>query len=192
MAELIFVLGGARSGKSAFARRLAAAGPAPVVFLATITPGDEESRRRVVRHRRERPPDRETLEESIDVVEAIGRATASDAAGTVLLDCLSVWVSNLLLRLLGESPSPDEADAAEEQVLRSVDSLLAQHRVAAARLVIVSNEVGAGVVPPYPLGRVFRDILGLANQRVAAQADRVYFVVAGIPNEIKGPGPVGS
>jgi adenosylcobinamide kinase/adenosylcobinamide-phosphate guanylyltransferase len=188
VAELIFVLGGARSGKSAFARRLAADGPAPVVFIATMTPGDEESGRRIERHRRERPPDWRTVEEPIDVVEAIVRATAPDVPGTVLLDCLSLWVSNLTLRLLGESPSPDEADAAEEQVLRSVDSLLAQQRGAAARLVIVSNEVGAGVVPPYPLGRAFRDILGLAHQRVAAQADRVYFVVAGIPNEIKGPG----
>ncbi|MEX1252946.1 MAG: bifunctional adenosylcobinamide kinase/adenosylcobinamide-phosphate guanylyltransferase [Dehalococcoidia bacterium] len=185
MSELILVLGGARSGKSAFARRLAAEGPTPVLFVATMEPGDDELRRRIERHRRERPPEWRTLEEPLAVVDALRRCDG--APDTVLLDCLTLWVANLLQRSLGDEVAPDAIEAAEADALMQVDALLGWRSESGARLIVVSNEVGLGIVPEYPLGRAFRDILGLAHQRIAAAADRVYFVVAGLANEIKGP-----
>jgi adenosylcobinamide kinase/adenosylcobinamide-phosphate guanylyltransferase len=183
MSELVFVLGGARSGKSAFARTLAPEGPAPVVFVATMEAGDEELRRRIARHQRERPPGWRTVEEPLAVIEAL--RSLDDAPGTVLLDCLTLWVANLLQRSLGDDTSMDAMDAAEADVLAQVEALLAWQRESGARLIVVSNEVGLGVVPAYPLGRAFRDVLGSAHQRIAAAAERVYFLVAGLPNEIK-------
>lgn len=184
MAQIVLILGGARSGKSAYARRLASAGPEPIMFLATLEAGDEEMRRRIERHRSDRPDNWLTLEEPADPVEALRRI--SPAPATVILDCLSGWVANVLLGTAGEEPSPDDADRAEQDVLQRVDRLLDWQREAAARLIIVSNETGLGIVPAYPLSRVYRDVLGLAHQRSAAAADEVYFLVAGIPQTLKG------
>jgi adenosylcobinamide kinase / adenosylcobinamide-phosphate guanylyltransferase len=183
MGQLILVLGGARSGKSAFAGRLAAAGSTPVLFVATMEPGDDETRRRIERHKRERVSGWVTVEEPIDVVEAVSSQDPRPA--TVLLDCLTLWTANLLQRRLGEAPSLEAIDAAEAEVLRQVNALLDWQRAASANLVIISNEVGLGLVPPYPLGRAFRDVIGLAHQLIAAAAGRVYVLTAGIANEIK-------
>lgn len=178
MAELILILGGARSGKTTYAQRLAheLAGDA-VLFVATAESRDAEMAQRIAAHQRARPQAWRTLETPRNVGAAIA---AADAARVVLIDCLTLLVSNAILAL-GEEPDAAPAEAA---VRAEVDALLATQRRSPATFIVVSNEVGLGLVPPYPLGRVYRDLLGLANQMLAAQATRVYLMVAGIPVDI--------
>ena len=181
--RLVLLLGGARSGKSslaeAMARRLAPAGP--VLYVATAQAGDDEMRERIVRHRESRPSCWRTLEEPLRVGERIA-AEVGDAR-VVLLDCATLWVTNLLLAACGDRE--DVPPAAEASVLAAVDALLVARRSIDATLIVVSNEVGLGLVPPYPLGRAYRDVLGRANQHLAAAADDVYLLVAGLPVDLK-------
>ena len=172
--QLILVLGGARSGKSAFAERLAANRGKRVTFLATAEPSDEEMIARIARHRADRATAWRTVECPLDPAAAI-RAHAGDTE-CFLLDCATLLVSNLLIA--------GEADG-EENVRRAQDALLAVYRETGIDLIIVSNEVGLGLVPEYPLGRRYRDALGRFNQRIAAAADAVYFLAAGLPLELK-------
>jgi adenosylcobinamide kinase/adenosylcobinamide-phosphate guanylyltransferase len=186
--ELILVLGGARSGKSAFAQRLARErGGDRVLFVATAEAGDEEMAARIAAHRRDRPAGWRTLEAPLHAGEAIAARVAD--ADVVVLDCLTLLVSNVLLTL-GEAP--DEADA-DRAVMAEVESLLTAIGGTAATFIVVSNEVGLGLVPDNPLGRLYRDLLGRANQALAAQAAHVYFLVAGLPVDVRalevyGPG----
>lgn len=185
---LTLILGGARSGKSDLAERLALASGRRVVVIATMYPGDDEMRLRVEQHRAGRPATWRTVEEQHDVVGAIeAHAAASDF---VIVDCVTLWVSNLLLGRLGDGGDvPPEATAAA--VDEAVDAARALADRAAAfdgDVVVVSNEVGGGVVPAYPLGRAFRDALGGANRVVAERAERVYWVVAGLALELKSLG----
>lgn len=176
---LVLVLGGARSGKSAFAQQLARErGGASVLFVATAEAGDEEMRRRIANHRRERPAAWRTLEAPRGVAAALQAHYRGERA--VLLDCLTLLVANLL----GEVDHP-LAPAAEERVLAEIRTLLNVARALPAHVILVSNEVGLGLVPTTPLGRAYRDLLGLVNQRVAQAADEVYFLVAGIPMRVK-------
>ena len=172
----MLVLGGARSGKSRFAQELAAASGCGVTFVATASPGDEEMARRIEAHRGARPAEWRTVETEFDPARAISRTKAGSA---VLLDCLSLLVSNLLLR------DEDVVDAeVEKLVLAEVEAIFdASERL--KLLVVVSNETGQGVVPPTPLGRRYRDLLGTANQRAAGRSGTVYLMVAGIPVKIK-------
>jgi adenosylcobinamide kinase / adenosylcobinamide-phosphate guanylyltransferase len=176
--ELILILGGARSGKSAYAERLATERGGPVLFVATATAGDEEMAQRIAAHRAARPAEWRTLEAPSGVAARV--AAAGERAGMVLLDCLTLLVSNLLLA--------HEAEG-EEVVARAVDAEIDAlvDRIAedAATWIVVSNEVGMGLVPPYPLGRAYRDLLGRVNARVAARADRAYLLVAGLPLDLK-------
>ncbi len=175
MGDLWFVTGGARSGKSRFAARLAARTGAPVVFIATMEPGDDELRRRIARHRADRPTHWTTVEAPLSPVEAVS-AAAEDAC--VLIDCLSLWVSNRLLQE-GEDASPEALAALSETLRLEVRSLAAAAAARAAPTIAVSNEVGGGVVPATPLGRVYRDLLGEVNQEVARAATRAWLLVAG-------------
>ncbi len=181
--RLILLLGGARSGKSALAERLAArlAGEGGVLYVATAQAGDDEMRARISEHQRRRPASWRTLEAPYDLAAGI-RQHAADAS-VILVDCLTVWTSNLLLREAGaaETLSP----AQEGAVLAQVADVLAACRETSAACLLVSNEVGLGVVPPYPLGRAYRDLLGRVNQRVAAACDEAYLLVAGIPIDLK-------
>ena len=188
--ELILVLGGARAGKSAFAQGLAQAMGRRVLCVVTAQPRDEEMRRRIQRHRQRRPPAWRVVEEPLAVAQAL--APFLDATDVALIDCLTVWVSNLLLAELPEGVIQDfrRVEAAEKVVSRAVEDLLACYREGPASFVVVSNEVGMGLVPEYPLGRLYRDCLGRANQQVAAQADRVYYLVAGLALDWKSQGPV--
>lgn len=182
--KLILVLGGARSGKSLFAERLAGQIGCDVLYIATATADDDEMRRRIEEHRRRRPATWQTVEAPLNVSAAI-RAN-SERHHVVLIDCLSVLVSNMLLE--HEKADEDVVAASarvEEAVRREMDKLLACYEDSTATFVVVSNEVGHGVVPAYPLGRVYRDVLGLANQLVARNADEVYLLVAGVPIELK-------
>jgi len=180
MAELILILGGARSGKTTFAQRLAQelAGDS-VLFVATAEGRDEEMERRIAAHRRSRPATWRTVE----APQRVGEAIAAQRRGEriVLVDCLTLLVSNTILAL-GEEP---DTSAAEAAVRAETDALLQAYRRGDATVIIVSNEVGLGLVPPYPLGRVYRDLLGMANQALAAQADRVYMLFAGIPVDLR-------
>jgi adenosylcobinamide kinase/adenosylcobinamide-phosphate guanylyltransferase len=183
--ELTLVLGGARSGKSAFALRLARQAGGRVLYVATAWPGDEEMRWRVARHRRARPSAWRLLEEPLAVAQAL--APLLDDTDIVLIDCLTIWVSNLLLSALPGDivRGAVEATAAERVVDEAIDALLQSYRNGTASFIVVSNEVGLGLVPEHPLGRLFRDALGRANQRVAAQADKVYLLVAGMAVDVK-------
>ncbi len=200
--RLVLILGGARSGKSAFAERLAWESGRPVIFLATATPGDEEMRARIEQHRRARPAAWRTIEAPLRPSRVLAELASFD--GVVLLDCLTLLCSNLLLALDPAAPRaghgaadavaelPELADLSdlpgeriEERALAEVQSLLEAHRRSRATLIVVSNEVGLGLVPASPLGRAYRDLLGRANQLVAATAGRVYFMVAGIPVDVK-------
>jgi adenosylcobinamide kinase/adenosylcobinamide-phosphate guanylyltransferase len=165
---LTLVLGGARSGKSAHAETLAAAGPPPWLYLATAEPGDAEMAARIARHRARRGEGWETREVPLDLAGALAEALPGAA---LLVDCLTLWLSNVLLA--GRDP-----DAETERLVR----VLGAPR---GRWVAVSNEVGLGIVPESPLARRFRDAAGLLNQRVAAAADRVLLVVAGLPVRVK-------
>ena len=179
MGRILFVLGGARSGKSRYAqaRAVEAAGPGrPVAFIATAEARDAEMRQRILRHRSDRPSGWVTLEaprETGRALEAVG-----PEAGAVLVDCLTLLVSNLLLA------EPD-GEKAEQAVLEEVGRLLSAARSAPVPVVLVSHEVGQGVVPASRMGRVFRDVAGRAHQLVAAEADEVVFLTAGLPQRIK-------
>ena len=173
--ELILLLGGARAGKSAAAEQLARAGRR-VLFIATAEALDEDMRRRIAAHRARRPSGWDTLEEPLDPVTAAGPIL--DRYDTVVLDCLTLWVSNLLLR------HPDDSGT-EAAILDAAGGLLDLIERSTATWIVISNEVGLGVVPPAPLGRTYRDALGRVNQLAAARAGRVYLIVAGLALELK-------
>ncbi|MFQ5856530.1 MAG: bifunctional adenosylcobinamide kinase/adenosylcobinamide-phosphate guanylyltransferase [Anaerolineae bacterium] len=181
MGRLVLILGGARSGKSASAQQLAQElGGDRVLFVATAAAGDEEMERRIEKHRRERPATWRTLEVQRDVGPAI--LEHAREAKVILLDCVTVLVSNLLTGL--EDSFTQEV---EDKVTAEVDALVACAEQLAGHLIVVSNEVGMGLVPAYPLGRTYRDLLGQANKTLAQKADEVYLLVAGIPLTLKGP-----
>lgn len=175
---LTLILGGARSGKSTYAENLARAQTGSVLYVATAIAFDEEMRVRIARHRAERPSHWQTLEAPTQTGAAITQAAAADL---VLLDCLTVLANNIIAPM----PEPIDAAAAESALNVEIDSLLAAYEASDAEWIIVSNEVGLGIVPAYPLGRVYRDALGRANQRLAMVADRVLFMVAGLPLTVK-------
>ncbi len=166
-AKLTFVLGGARSGKSRYAESLITALPPPWFYIATAAADDAEMAARIEAHRARRAASWHTVEAPRD----IGRALASCGDAPALVDCLTLWLSNLML--------------AEADVDAEIDRLEQALQAAAAPVVLVANEVGFGVVPDHPLGRRFRDRQGLLNQRMAACADRVILMVAGLPLVLK-------
>lgn len=171
MASTTLVLGGARSGKSRFAVDCHLP-RARVTFVATAQARDGDMAHRIERHRAERPGHWRTLEEPYDLVPRLRDAcTAADA---VIVDCLTVWVANLLLR-----GDPDD------HILKHADELAALLALHPAEVTLVSNEVGLGVHPATEDGRRFRDLLGFVNQRIAAAADRVVLMVAGVPLSVK-------
>jgi adenosylcobinamide kinase / adenosylcobinamide-phosphate guanylyltransferase len=166
--NITLVLGGARSGKSRYAESLIAALPPPWTYLATAEAGDTEMAARIATHRARRGPQWQTIEAPRDLAAAL----KSRQTMPVLVDCLTLWLSNLML-----------ADADIDAEIARLEAALAD---TGAPVVLVANEVGSGIVPDNPLGRRFRDLQGVLNQRMAARADRVVFVVAGLPLAIKG------
>ncbi|HQZ13463.1 MAG TPA: bifunctional adenosylcobinamide kinase/adenosylcobinamide-phosphate guanylyltransferase [Devosia sp.] len=173
----VLILGGARSGKTGFAERLAMRLGKRPAYLATATALDDEMRDRVRAHQAQRSAHFTTLEEPINLPAAI--AASARQNDVILVDCLTLWITNLL------GAGIDVAAAVDE--LTSVLS-----KVETARVILVSNEVGLGIVPDNPLARTFRDLAGAAHQRLAEICDDAYFVVAGMPMVLKGdPPPTG-
>lgn len=179
--HLTLILGGARSGKSSYAERLAAAAGQQVLYIATAEIGDEEMAQRIAAHRLARPAAWQTLEAPRSVGAAL--AEVKEPPDVLLLDCLTLLTSNILLALETEPQTVIEAAVQAE-----LEALLSAQVRLNVPLVVVSNEVGLGLVPPYPLGRIYRDVLGRANQYLAAKANRVIFMVAGLPMTIKDEG----
>jgi adenosylcobinamide kinase / adenosylcobinamide-phosphate guanylyltransferase len=171
-AKLTLVVGGARSGKSRYAESLIAALPPPWrppwTYVATAEAGDAEMAARIAAHRARRGSQWRLVEAPRDLASALG----SCRTAPVLVDCLTLWLSNLML-----------AEAAIDAEIDRLEQVLA---AASAPVVLVANEVGSGIVPDNPLGRQFRDLAGILNQRIAARADGVVLVVAGLPLALKG------
>lgn len=165
---LTLVLGGARSGKSSYAEGLVQALPPPWTYIATGQAFDEEMRARIATHRERRPPGWNTVEAPLALPEAI---RAARGGAPVLVDCLTLWLTNLML--------------AEQDIAAACEDLRAACSAASGPLVLVSNEVGQGIVPDNALARRFRDHAGVLHQRIAADAQRVVFMVAGLPMIVK-------
>ena len=174
MTRHLLVLGGARSGKTAFAERLAMREGQKPAYLATATALDGEMRERVESHQRGRAGRFATIEEPLALSDAIIRA--SKQHDVILVDCLTLWITNMLM--------------AGEEVAGAVEELAATLvQLRTAKIVLVSNEVGLGIVPDNAMARTFRDLAGSAHQRLAEICDDVYFVVAGLPMVLKGEPP---
>ena len=168
--NLYLVLGGVRSGKSRHAETLVEAGPPPWHYIATAEALDDEMRRRIEAHRKRRGDGWRTVEAPLDLAAALNAVPADEPA---LVDCLTLWLSNLMLKESPVGPAADELIAALER--------------RKGKTVLVSNEVGMGIVPENRLARDFRDAAGGLHRRVAASAQHVHFMVAGIPTIVKGP-----
>ena len=175
MGDLVFVTGGSRSGKSAFAEGLARAQHAPVIYIATLEARDTEMLARVDRHAARRPDAWRTLEAPHGLALAVLAAPRGDC---LLVDSLSGWVANRLLTL-GEEPTAGAAAALEAPLLAEVDAIVARAAERDAPTILVSDEVGSGLVPEYALGRAYRDLLGAANQAASRAAAHAWLVVAG-------------
>lgn len=170
----VLVLGGARSGKTGFAERLTMRAGTRPAYLATAQALDAEMRERVRAHREQRGSEFATIEEPLHLSRAI--AEAANKHDAILVDCLTLWITNLII--------------ADENVAAAVDELLVTlEQTRQSKVILVSNEVGLGIVPDNAMARMFRDLAGAAHQRIAEICDDAYFVVAGLPIVLKGAPP---
>lgn len=177
-AQITLILGGARSGKSQYAEKLAAGFGHNVLYIATAEAKDEDMSARIEAHQAARPEHWRTMEAPLHLADSL--STVTHPLDVLLVDCLTLLASNLLLSMEGRSEADIQASLQAE-----LDALIAAQTKLNVPLIIVSNEVGLGLVPPYPMGRLFRDVLGRANQHLAARADQVIFMVAGLPMVLK-------
>ena len=174
MSKIIFITGGARSGKSSFAEQMAGELSESVGYLATAEALDPEMEDRIRLHRERRPAHWKTVEEPFDLARGVSRLFVE--SDVVILDCLTLWVSNLIHRY---------ASGVEETAKAYLKKVFDLNTASGDKiLILVSNEVGMGIIPELPINRVFSDVLGRVNQFVAAQADEVYFMVSGIPMKL--------
>jgi adenosylcobinamide kinase/adenosylcobinamide-phosphate guanylyltransferase len=179
MGTVALILGGARSGKSSYAQSLAEETGKSVTFIATAEALDDEMSTRIQKHRAERSPNWETLEIPRDISSHVEQIKKE----VVILDCITLLVSNVLMQFVKDDFVDEEPF--RQALLKEVNDLIASIHTSKQDWIIISNEVGLGLVPPYQMGRVYRDGLGWANQRLARAADKVIFMVAGIPTVIK-------
>jgi adenosylcobinamide kinase/adenosylcobinamide-phosphate guanylyltransferase len=183
VAKVVLITGGARSGKSTYGQHLAEAYVGPRLFIATAVSFDEEMQERIERHRRSRERSSwTTVEEPIDLAGAIERAAGFSV---VVVDCLTLWVNNLLWDA-GSGSAETGGGLTEDGIVTRCEELLAACRQREGTVIFVTNEVGLGIIPDNPAARLYRDLLGRCNQAVAAQADTVLFMVSGLPLELKG------
>lgn len=186
MGDIFFILGGARSGKSSFAMKLAGersdASFLPLTYIATAQAYDEEMRVRIAKHKEDRPEAIRTIEEPLHV----GRALEAIGESVCLIDCLTLLMSNIMYATPHfDSSIPEKREAAEDAVHDEIKRIITACREHTGDVIIVSNDVGVGVVPPYPDARLFQDIAGRAHQAVAAASSSVCYMVSGIPVKIK-------
>ena len=172
MKKITLIIGGCKSGKSRHALHLAEKDDSRKIFIATCVPFDEELKERIARHKTERDGSWKTVDAPIELTEAI--CAYDDEYAVLLVDCLTLWINNLMLT----SEDPYHID-------ENVTKLVAALSAARCPVILVANEVGAGIVPENRLARLFRDAAGVTNQRIAALADEVIYMVAGIPMTIK-------
>ena len=177
MARTIFITGGASSGKSAFAEKMSRGFGAPLGYLATAQALDSEMDERVKRHRERRGAEWNTIEEPIHLSQALARCDGQYQA--ILVDCVTLWLSNLIFKY------EDFGEDIEERIQEDLQRLKSTLHGMVTPVILVSNEVGMGIVPDNALGRMFRDIAGTANQLLAAAADEVHAVISGIPLKLK-------
>lgn len=187
--SLYFLLGGARSGKSDYGLELAQAlaGDGPILFIATAQAGDDEMAERIARHRSERPDHWQTLEAPLRIGQHWRNYPIPNTQyppSVAILDCLTLLVANLLFAE-GADPETDPESLFQAQVDGEIDELLAAQSALGLPLIVVSNEVGLGIVPVGRISRLYRDLLGRANRRLAAAADHPIFLLAGIPLDLK-------
>jgi len=178
--KIVLITGGARSGKSSFAEKLAGNIGRKVTFIATAQALDEEMTDRIAKHQSNRPKHWETHEEPYQVGQVIQKV--GEKTEVVLIDCLTLLVSNLMQDYREDASN----NILAKNIIMQIKKIVRESLQCSATVIIVSNEVGLGLVPANPMGRFFRDILGQANQIIGADADRVYFMTAGIPLLIKG------
>ncbi|MCX8119076.1 MAG: bifunctional adenosylcobinamide kinase/adenosylcobinamide-phosphate guanylyltransferase [Desulfobacterota bacterium] len=171
--RVIFITGGCRSGKSRFALDYANRSYAKKIYLATCEPLDEEMARRIELHKKGRGPEWQTIEEPLAIVNRVSQIREGDQV--VLLDCITLWISNLLLKW-------DD----EERIMAEMERFLEAVKRSPASFILVSNEVGMGIVPAEPVARRFRDLAGTINQKLAETSDTVIFMVSGLPIFLKG------
>ncbi|TAN63685.1 bifunctional adenosylcobinamide kinase/adenosylcobinamide-phosphate guanylyltransferase [bacterium] len=172
MKKFVFITGGARSGKSAFALKLAGAFSSEgMVYVATAAPGDDEMKKRIAEHRAVRGPRWQTIEAPVNLTAVI---TGANTAGVIVIDCLTLWISNLMMNGRGDKDIISEAEA-----------FFSACSANSASVVIVSNEVGLSIVPENALARRFRDVSGVVSQMAAKAASDAYICVAGIPLKLK-------
>ncbi len=181
--SVTLLLGGARSGKSRHALELAASHER-VVFIATALASDGEMADKILRHQQERPPEWKTVEVSTELAQALLAQSAQ--TDVIIVDCLTLFASSLLDRSFSMSESNGK-DAGRVWLDERITELCNALEETSAAVVLVTNEVGSGIVPAFPAGRLFRDVLGQLNQRVAAVADTVLLMVAGLPLTVKSP-----
>lgn len=174
---ITLILGGVRSGKSAFAEKIARETGRSTLFIATATAGDDEMKERIRKHQASRPSEWQTLELPHD----IGNNLNAPVAPVVILDCITLLVSNILLSF----PENTSAETIMHNIQKEIDEIVAAQVRFGGQWLIISNEVGLGLVPPNALGRVYRDALGFANQSLAKTAQRVILMIAGIPMVVK-------
>ncbi len=185
--NLVIILGGAKSGKSSFALDLGKKSKKKVTFLVTASYSDQEMSERIEKHKKSRPKDWKTVEVDKHIVSSIG--SLEKEGGLIIVDCWSFYVANFLNREVSVDSGediiePDVYGKLEKQLTEETNSFLREIGNLNRKVIVVSNEVGLGLVPPYPLGRCFRDLLGLSHQVLAKQASKVYFMIAGLPMEL--------
>ena len=183
MKKIILLLGGARSGKSHYAQQYALQNGEKILFVATATAGDEDIRLRIAKHKKDRPSNWRTLEATTEIGTQI-EAHAGDAE-LIIIDCITMLVNNIFSRYDDKQFDTIEETAREKAVVAEIEQLQKCFKKLDASFLIISNEVGLGLVPDNRMGRLYRDILGRANQMLAQTADEVFLLVAGIPLRIK-------
>jgi len=183
MSKNILLIGGARSGKSHFARELGLKSAQPVLFVATAVAGDEEMQQRIEEHRKTRPATWSTLEVTTHIGNQIRQKIGK--AQTVIVDCITLLVNNIFNQYSDPAGELIDVPLIEKEVMAEIDELVDCINQVNTSFIIVSNEVGLGLVPDNRIGRLFRDLLGKANQVLAQRADEIYLMAAGIPILIK-------
>ena len=172
MKKIVFITGPVRSGKSNFAVKLAKQWGKEVVFLATCRPADNEMHKRVKKHKKNRPKEWKIIEEEIDISSIIKNYRKDSL---IIIDCITLWISNLLLSGLKE-----------KKIMKKINEFIDMLKKAKSSIIIVSNEVGWGIVPDNELARFFRDIIGIVHQKISKLSDEAYLVISGITLKIKG------